>query len=283
MERGSRGPVRYSGVFVDFENLYYTVLDLHDGDPERALADAMDILTALRSRLREEFGCEMAIGRSYGDFDRLEGDAQGHLQLLGFEPRFMLATPHKGSSDLLLSIDAIEMLLTRPQLDTFVIVGGDRDYLPIVRRIREHMKRVLLVGFRRGTSGDLRQVVGEENFLPAEALLTSRGARPRRPEPPGELGPDPVDEERCLRLVMKADRQYRGRGIWMTPFLRELNDRFPYLDNRGRKRLLERLQERGAIRIEKIDGDPHPYSVIQIDWDNPWVAEFDEEEPEDES
>lgn len=195
MDRGPTRTARYSGVFVDFENLYYTLLELHDRDPERALADAMDILTGLRSRLREEHGCEMAIGRSYGDFDRLEGDAQGHLQLLGFEPRFMLATPHKGSSDLLLSIDAVEMLLTRPQLETFVIVGGDRDYLPIVRRIREHMKRVLLVGFRRGTSGDLRQVVGEENFIPADTLLSGRPrpapARPGAPNRPPSSDPTP--------------------------------------------------------------------------------------------
>jgi hypothetical protein len=37
------------------------------------------------------------------------------------------------------------------------------------------MKRVVLVGFERVTSGDLRQIVGEENFIPVESLLRELG------------------------------------------------------------------------------------------------------------
>jgi hypothetical protein len=64
--------------------------------------------------------------------------------------------------------------------------------------------------------------------------------------------------------------------VWLTPFLRILNDKFPYLDNRGRKRLVEDLQARRAIRIEKVEGDPYPYSVIEINWESQWVQQLDE-------
>ena len=55
-----------------------------------------------------------------------------------------------------------------------------------------------------------------------------------------------------------------------------LNEKFPYLDNRGRKRLVEDLQARNAIRIDKVEGDPYPYSVVEINWESDWVRTMDE-------
>jgi len=291
---------RYGAVLVDFENLFNTLIQ-DAGDPSsedspadlEALDDAVEVLSALRERLRQKYTCMMAIGRSYADFDRIGGDAQTQLQLLAFEPRFMLGANQKSSADILLSIDAIEMLHTRPELDMFVIVGGDQDYLPVVRRIREHMKRVILVGFEKSTSGDLRQVVGEENFIAVETLLPEAAPvrRPAngRPAPQDadedlddeapEIDDTPIDEEtleRCMEELLAAYYQYGGKTVWLTPFLRILNEKFPYLDNRGRKRLVEDLQARKAIRIDKVDGDPYPYSVVEINWDDSWVQGLDE-------
>ncbi len=298
--------LRYGTVLVDFENIYSNLAEEPPESEtmeepivdEQALDDAVDLLSSLRDRLRVKYGCAMAIGRSYADFDRLGGTAMSQLQLLAFEPRFMIATRRKSSADILLSIDAIEMLHTRPELDVFVIVGGDRDYLPVVRRIREHLKRVILVGFKNSTSGDLRQVVGEENFIAAETLLPEEARpviteyEPRRQAPerfPGNGSDHDEDEEpadgpptdenhlkRCMEELLAAYYQYGERRVWLTPFLRTLNDCFPYLDNRGRKRMVEDLQARGAIAIQKIEGDPYPYSVIDINWEDGWVASMDE-------
>lgn len=301
--------MRYAAVFVDFENIYQALAhDPEDPEPiddstvdEGALDDAVELLSHLKVRLREKYNCVMAIGRSYADFDRLGGDAQSQLQLLAFEPRFTLSTKKKSSSDILLSIDATEMMLTRQELDMFVIVGGDRDYLPVVRRIREHMKRVVLVGFKGSASSDLKQVVGEENFIAAEYLLPEaepsngggerrsyesyhraeeREPRPPRPEVVESLVETPPateeDLRQCLEELLSAYYQYGERKVWLTPFLRMLNDRFPHLDNRGRKRLVEDLQAKSAISIEKIEGDPYPYSVIEINWEDDWVRGMDE-------
>ena len=301
--------LRYCAVLVDFENMYDTLSEGSETSASmeeqavdvQALDDAVETLSNLRLRLRHRYNGVIAIGRSYADYDRIGGDAQSQLQLLSYDPRFMLGSDTKNSSDILLSIDAIELLHTRPELDCFVIVAGDRNYLPVVRRLRENMKRVILVGFEKSTSGDLRQVVGEENFVAAERLLPDGGYAPEegerehayaesdqddngvraRPTPvthdtlPGE----PVTEgdlKLCMEELLNAFYQYGGRKVWLTPFLRMLNDRFPYLDNRGRKRMVEGLQARGAIRIEKIEGDPYPYSVVEINWDDDWVQSMDE-------
>src|SRR6185436_213268 len=226
-------------------------------------------------------------------FDRIGGDAQSQLQLLAFEPRFTLGAKQDSAAKILLAVDAMEMLYSRAELEMFVIVGGDRDYLPVVRRLREHMKRVILVGFERATSGDLRQIVGEENFIPVESLLRELGEpveanngrgnayTAETPEageggatPRVDVGDTPSDEqhlELCMSELLTAYYQFGGRTVWLTPFLRLLNERFPYLDNRGRKRLVEDLQARNAIRIEKVEADPYPYSVVEINWEDPWV------------
>jgi len=309
--------LRTCAVLVDFEDIYLTLAreegpieDDSSGDVQ-ALDDAVEVLSNLRERLRNRYNSIMAIGRSYADFDRVGGDAMAQLQLLAFEPRFMLNTGGRSSANVLLSIDAMEMLLTRPELDMFAIVGGGREYLPVVRRLREYMKRVVLVGFERATSGDLRQVVGEENYIAAEMLLpeasassastsrpVSRGNGSRSSYEEDEEDYDDTDGEPsseeygrsereeapsteehlelCMHELLTAYYQFGERMVWLTPFLRLLNDKFPYLDNRGRKRLVEDLQARSAIRIEKVEGDPYPYSVVEINWENSWVQGLDE-------
>jgi len=294
---------RYGAVLVDFENMYYNLAQEpakseEQGPDMEALDDAVEILSYLRDRVRDHYHCVMSIGRSYGDFDRIGGDAQSQLQLLAFEPRFTLGAKQDSAAKILLAVDAMEMLYSRAELEMFVIVGGDRDYLPVVRRLREHMKRVILVGFERATSGDLRQIVGEENFIPVESLLRELGepveanngrgtayspetqeTEEGGPAPRVDVGDTPSDEqhlELCMSELLTAYYQFGGRTVWLTPFLRLLNERFPYLDNRGRKRLVEDLQARNAIRIEKVEGDPYPYSVVEINWEDPWVQRMDE-------
>jgi len=289
--------LRFCAVFVDFENVYYTLANSTVPSADTPLDQAIELLANLRPHLRDAFGSTLAVGRAYGDFDRI-GGAQGQLQLLGFNPRFMVATSRKNSSDILLSIDAIETLLTRPELDMFVIVGGDRDYLPIVLRMRELLKRVLVVGFHSTTSGDLRVVIGEDNFIPADSLLPRRAEPPapeksnggllpaspvapvtpsgvgRAPYSPTTYSPsvDPNDEEVCMREFILASYRH-GEEVWLGPFLRNLSEKLTHLDHRGRTELLSRLVARGAITISKLEGVQGPYSVVKINWNDPWVRE----------
>ena len=158
-------------VFVDYENIFYDLKERVGA--QQALDDSLELLARVRDQLSEERGTVTTIGRAYADFSRLGVDAQGQLQLLGFEPRFMLATPHKNSSDIMLSIDAIDLLHLRPELELFVLVGGDRDYLAVVQRLMEYAKKVLVVGFDKSTSGDLKGVVGKDNYIEAKSLITA--------------------------------------------------------------------------------------------------------------
>lgn len=305
---------RLGGVYIDFENLKYTLDEYVREGRVLPTFDWADLLYRIKERI-EAFGLRVIIGRSYADFDNLGG--QGQLQLLGFDPRFILASPRKNSADIQLSIDVMEALLTRPEITDYIIVAGDRDYLPIVRKIQEHAKRIWVMGFERATSGDLRTVVGDSHFIKLDQLVPETGPVPaderateesRGPifdpmtasdpalrtvpssaaaqssltdeggifQPPA--GADADDEIRAIKLALEARERF-GTEIWLTPFLRDyMNDAFPYLNHQGRKGLVERLRRRGAIRIYQRDGQPQPYSVFEVNLNDPVVRGLSEGE-----
>lgn len=160
-------------VFIDFENIYLSIKKDICVPPytPRPVDIATALLSGLKKQLREK-GVSLVIGRSFSDWDYSDTrEALHSLAMMGFEPQYLTAKPNKNSADLVLSLDAMEILLTRDDIEHFVIVGGDRDYIPIVRRIKERAKAVTVVGFRQNTSGDLKEIVGPDGFLDAALLL----------------------------------------------------------------------------------------------------------------
>ena len=149
----------YAAVFIDFENIYY-FLKNHFHDPP----DLNDIVLDIVRSLREELGkknLDSLISYAYADFERLATAPQGALYLMGVSTRNVLGTDHKNAADMQLCIDALEVMYTRPEIGTFVLVAGDRDYIPVLQHLRRQARQVIVAGFREATSGDLLQ-----NLLP---------------------------------------------------------------------------------------------------------------------
>ncbi|MGI4884598.1 MAG: NYN domain-containing protein [Janthinobacterium lividum] len=294
----------YAAVFIDFENVYY-FLKNHFHDPP----DLNDYVLALVRKLREDLaarGLDCLVLNAYADFERLATAPQGGLYLMGVSTRNVLGTHHKNAADMQLCIDALEVLYTRPDIGTFVLVAGDRDYIPLLQHLRRQARQVLVAGFREATSGDLLQNLGPQHFLDARkllpaatlALLEQRRAGRPAPAPPAAApadalaaapaaGPDepplfdPVrplanaDEQRCLAfMVAEMQRLSQHRAVtelWLTPFLRRLTDEFPALPEYERRDLINALRTAGALRIEKREGEQHPFSVIVLNPQHPAV------------
>ncbi len=169
---------RAAAVFLDFENIYFGFL--HQGEnsePDKKLT--LDKVLLLLSRLREELadrGENLVLGRSYSSFDEYPGsDAALPLSLMGFDPQYVVKFRGKNSADLALSLDLLEVLLTRKDIGLFVIVGGDRDYIPVSRKVLEAGRDLLIVSLEDSTSGDLVDRVGKDRFVNALRLLETRG------------------------------------------------------------------------------------------------------------
>jgi uncharacterized LabA/DUF88 family protein len=341
----------YAAVFIDFENIYY-FLKNHFHDPP----DLNDIVLDIVRSLREELGkknLDSLISYAYADFERLATAPQGALYLMGVSTRNVLGTDHKNAADMQLCIDALEVMYTRPEIGTFVLVAGDRDYIPVLQHLRRQARQVLVAGFRESVSGDLLQNIGAEQFLDARSLLTAGrveelekrradrqrtieesrrlreqgtagvlsaaavAARAAAPEAdaPARDAPAPAatisrpivsatvrattariaeevldfaptrrlatdTERRTLAFMLsefqklETKQQRRVTELWLGPFMRLLTDELPELPDYERRDLLNKLRDAGTIRIEKREGEPHPFSVIVVNYSHPDVQEL---------
>ena len=351
----------YAAVFIDFENIYYFIKN-HYLDPQDPHDTAFELVRQLRETLKTQLGLDTLVMDAYADFDRIPTGPQGPLYLLGVKTIYVLGTEHKNAADMQLCIDAMNVLYTRPDIGTFVLVAGDRDYIPVLQHLRRQARQIKVVGFRESVSGDLLQMLGAEHFIDARELLTpgrleglerhrqsrlakaeeirllrergttgvktvaaqqaerDAGGLPIPPAalPPAGTAPAPVPllrdengvfraaprfvppapraaslldqlmeeppvpfapvrrltrdtERRCLVLILEEMQRRHTAEVWAGPFLRRLADLMPELPDYERRQLVNLLADAGAVRVEKRNGEPHPFSVIVANYNHPDV------------
>ncbi len=291
----------HAALFVDYENIYYYISNRNSEDSDSSLI-ANTTIRKLKQSLLDDHNKQCIVQHAYADFERIEENAQGSLYLIGIETHNVLGTDHKNAADMRLCIDALETLYVRPEISTFVIVAGDRDYIPVVQHLRKHAKSVLVVSFKGSVSGDLLQVAEERNFIDAHTMLPEgtkleeqarelrapgvSATRPSkqdsdatsdRPSIKGPKFPKPRlleagDELDAVRIMLEHFRE--KPEIWMTPYLHRQRSVMPHLADFERRALITTLAEKGAIAVEKRPGEPAPYSVIIVNWDHPSVREL---------
>jgi hypothetical protein len=211
-----------------------------------------------------------------------------------------------------LCIDAMHTLYVRADIAHFVIVAGDRDYIPVIKHVVSQGREVLVSAFKDATSGDLLEILGADRFFDLTELVTQRfklmsreeiavqeaketRVNPARPQTPGH-GKDklaaaaPATKFPDARPVHDADAKialstmmrYFGDKpeVWMSPFLHKLREELPELAEYERKSLISTLKASGAIVVESRpgwkDGEAVDYSVAIINWDHPQVRELNQ-------
>ncbi len=147
------------GVYVDFENL---VCGAGRGLPGRANPVPYEAIT----RLCRDYG-NAVIRRAYADWANPQfGRYQQDLAMNGVDliqvVRFGAA--RKNAADIRMAVDAMETLITHPEVSVFVLVAGDGDYTPLVQRLREFGKHVVGVGTEANASPRLVSVCSEYKY-----------------------------------------------------------------------------------------------------------------------
>lgn len=155
-------------VFIDFENVYVSVRDKLDVNPNFEII--MDRI--------EEVG-RVVIARAYADWYRYPRVTSA-LYANGIEPMYVptyyydkdigrTGRPIKNSVDMNLCIDAMRTLFTNTNISKFVLATGDRDFIPLVNSIRQQGKEVTIIGVGGAASSHLAQSADE--FIFYEQLL----------------------------------------------------------------------------------------------------------------
>ena len=173
----------------------------------------MGIRSDLGHELRSLLGSDIikgkvAVQRAYADWRRYPQ----YIVPLAESSIDMIMAPAYGSSkknatDIRLAIDAIELVFTRPEIGTFILLSGDSDFSSLVMKIKEYGKYVIGVGIRESSSDLLVQNCDEYYSYNALAGLVKSGEEPGTTKyDPWELVTEAIDRMVRNGDVMRSDR-----------------------------------------------------------------------------
>jgi len=133
---------RNVAVFIDAENLFkgYGKLDIPD-------LSMTDILVQLEAAASREAGAgSIAMSRAYADWNALGlEDYRRDVERSGVETVqvFSVGKAEKNAADIVLVVDCLRAAADLEQLEVFIIVSADGDFVPLVRRLHELDKYVI--------------------------------------------------------------------------------------------------------------------------------------------
>ncbi len=160
-----------SVVFMDYENIYWSMKQQYGTSP-----DVVKLISSLRELGEQKHGGgPVCLMQAYADFDHEEfRGLLSDLQRRSVEPRHVFSKNYddgtrKNAADIEMSLDALEMMYNRADIDVFILVCGDRDMIQVIRKLRARGKLVHVVAVEKTMSKDVMSFVNF--FTTIETLL----------------------------------------------------------------------------------------------------------------
>lgn len=153
-------------LLMDFENL---VLGLENGTG----IESTFSIDAIIRHLEEEYG-PVIYRKAFADWSSATfGKYARDLQHAGVEMQHVvrMGFNSKNAADMFLVIHAMDCMLTYPDIDVFVLVTGDADFLPLVTKLRAAGKKTIVVGTQGAIAGALMENCDEFMCYTREGLL----------------------------------------------------------------------------------------------------------------
>ncbi len=173
----------------------------------------MGIRSDLGKELRNLLGSDIikgkvAVQRAYADWRRypqyIVPLSESSIDLI-FAPAY--GSSKKNATDIRLAIDALELVFTRTEIGTFILLSGDSDFSSLVIKLKEYGKYVIGVGIRESSSDLLVQNCDEYYSYNALAgLVKSSDDEPRQKHDPWELVKEAITRMKQNHDVMRSDR-----------------------------------------------------------------------------
>ena len=252
-------------LLVDFDNV---VLGLEDPGFDIEL-----VVNALRER------GTIVLGRVYGDWYR----HNRHRRKLMEQGLELVETPAfgpviKNSADIRIALDGFEIGLTQSHIDTFAIVSGDSDFLPLIKKLQALGRRVLVICGNRFTSDMLRRNCNE--FISYENLLAqSVGATEDATTLEGAFSL----LHRAMAALRERGSEIRGSGV--KQMMLQLN---PVFSERTFgctqfRQFLQKAVNAGVVKLGARDKYSGEFSVLLPDEDEAPVQQKVERRQENRS
>jgi len=191
---------------------------------------------------------KVAVQRAYADWRRYPQ----YIVPLAESSIDMIMAPAYGSSkknatDIRLAVDAIELVFTRPEIGTYILLSGDSDFASLVTKLKEYGKYVIGVGIRESSSDLLVMNCDEYYSYNALAGLIKAGDEETTKRDPWELVVEAVARMKRNGDVMRSDR--------LKQVMQEIDSSFDESDLGMAKfsRFCQEAEKRGLLKITKLE------------------------------
>src|SRR6188474_1940472 len=225
----------HAALLIDFDNV--------------TLGIRSDLAKELRTLLGSEIiKGKVAVQRAYADWRRYPQ----YIVPLAESSIDMIMAPAYGSSkknatDIRLAVDAIELVFTRPEIGTYILLSGDSDFSMLVIKLKEYGKYVIGVGIRESASDMLIQNCDEYFSYSDLAGLTKEPDTPSAQRDPWELVGEAVSLMSRNGDVMRSDR--------LKQVMQQIDPNFDER-NAGFNRFSKFVSEagnKGLLKVAKLD------------------------------
>lgn len=244
-------------AFVDFENIRYSTVNSLGREPDPILWRDKSL----------EYGL-MAVARAYADFDQHPAHFRTRLDVAGFEAQHY---PAKRSvdqvtgrekivsrSDLNFALDILNTALVRPDIKTFLLFTGDKDFIRVVTTLRNRLgRRVVICGVPGSVSPDLVAAAGEEDPL--------------------TLDPGPDTDIQVIRAIDEYIRQLHEGFVptqsHMSRTLWRFLDRDLVPSEHIEAKVMELLRRDILTKRQTLNGQNQELMTTELNPDHPLVQE----------
>ncbi len=213
----------------------------------------MGIRSDLQSELRRLLQSDIikgkvAVQRAYADWRRypqyIVPLAESSIDMI-WAPAY--GSNKKNATDIRLAVDALELVFTRPEIGTFILLSGDSDFSSLVLKLKEYGKYVIGVGIRESSSDLLIQNCDEYYSYNELAGLTKESDVTHERHDPWDLVIEAVKQMTAHSDVMRSDR--------LKQVMQEIDPAFNEKDlgfARFSKFVIE-AAHKGLITLTKLD------------------------------
>ena len=221
----------------------------------------MGIRSDLQSELKRLLQSEIirgkvAVQRAYADWRRypqyIVPLSESSIDLI-FAPAY--GSNKKNATDIRLAIDALELVFTRPEIGTFILLSGDSDFSSLVLKLKEYGKYVIGVGIRESSSDLLIQNCDEYYSYNELAGFTKESDVEYVRRDPWELVVEAVKQMTAHNDVMRSDR--------LKQVMQEIDPNFDEKDagfSRFSKFVIE-AAHRGLIALTRLDNGQYEIAL----------------------
>ncbi len=229
------------------------------------LVDFDNVTMGMRSDLSKELKAllnsdiikgKVTVQRAYADWRRypqyIVPLSEASVDLI-FAPAY--GSSKKNATDIRMAIDGMELVFTRPEIGTYILLTGDSDFSSLVLKLKEYGKYVIGVGIQESSSDILVQNCDEYySYTSISGLRKTSDGTGGPTQDPWVLVEKAVEQMVKRSDVMRSDR-LKQVMLEIDPGFEEKSFGFSKFS-----RFLTEAAQRGLLQIRKMENGQ--YEVV---------------------